>query len=111
MPWRSTGVALATLPAGGKREVLIEGATVLLVRLGPTVCAIEGICSHQGGLLADGTVENEQVTCPQHGAVFDVTSGKVVADPDGVLPPRGAATDLPRYATKTEGGIVWVELP
>ena len=42
-------------PQGAKREVLIEGATVLLVRLGPDVFAIEGICSHQGGLLADGT--------------------------------------------------------
>ena len=51
------------------------------------------------------------MTCPQHGAIFDVTSGKVVADPDGVVPPRGAATDLQRYATKIDGGIVWVELP
>jgi 3-phenylpropionate/trans-cinnamate dioxygenase ferredoxin subunit len=111
MPWRSTGVALETLASGAKREVLIEGATVLLVRLGPGVTAIEGICSHEGGLLADGTVENEQVTCPKHGAIFDVTTGQVVADPDGVIPPTGVATPLPRYTTRVEGGIVWVELP
>lgn len=111
MKWHSTGIALATLAPGGKREVLIAGATVLVVHVGPSVYAIEGICSHQGGLLADGTLENEQVTCPQHGAVFDATTGKVVADPDGVVPPRGAATDLPRYATKVESGMIWVELP
>jgi len=111
VPWRSTGVALATLAAGTKREVLIEGATVLLARVGPGVFAMEGICSHQGGLLADGALENEQVTCPQHGAIFDVTTGQVIADPDGVVPPTGIATALPKYPTKVEGGIVWVELP
>jgi apoptosis-inducing factor 3 len=111
MPWRSTGVALATLPAGGKQEVLIEGAAVLLVRLGPTVFALDGICTHQGGLLVDGTVEDERLTCPLHGATFDIPTGAVLMDPDGVTPPQGAATALPRYPTKVEGGIISVELP
>jgi nitrite reductase/ring-hydroxylating ferredoxin subunit len=111
MPWRSTGVALATLPAGGKQEVLIEGATVLLLRLGPTVFALDGICTHQGGLLVDGTMEDERLICPLHGATYDIPTGKVLADPDGVVPPEGAATPLARYPIKVEGGIISVELP
>jgi nitrite reductase (NADH) small subunit len=111
MGWRSTGLALDTLPAGSKREVLIEGATVLVVRVGPSVFALDGICTHQGGLLVDGTLENERIICPLHGAVYDTASGEVLADPDGVVPPRGEATRLAKYPTKVDGGIVWVELP
>ena len=111
MPWRSTGIALETLPAGSKREVLIEGATVLVVRVGPSVFAVDGICTHQGGLLVDGTLENERIICPSHGAVFDTATGGVLADPDGVVPPQGLATPLAKYATKVDHGMVWVELP
>lgn len=110
MPWRSTGIALDTLPGGAKREVFIEGASVLVVRVGPSVFAVDAICTHEGGLLADGTLEGERIVCPQHGAVFDTTTGGVLEDPDGVVPPRGVAAPLTKYATKVDGGIVWVEL-
>lgn len=108
--WRSTGVALATLPPGSKREVMIEGATIVLIRLGPSVHALEGICPHEGGLLADGAIDRDVVVCPQHGAEFDVVTGKVVADPDGVKPPAGGVTPLVRFATRVDEGIVWVEI-
>ncbi|MCI4324590.1 MAG: Rieske (2Fe-2S) protein [Thermoplasmata archaeon] len=111
MPWRSTGLALETLPPGSKREVLIEGATVLVVRVGPSVFALDGICTHEGGLLVDGTLEDEKIVCPLHGATYDTTSGAVLADPDGVVPPTGVATALQRYATRVDDGMVWVELP
>lgn len=110
MPWKSTGVSLATLPAGSKREVMIEGATILVVRVGPLVHAVDGICTHEGGLLADGALEDERIVCPVHGATFDTVTGEVVADPDGVVPPAGVASPLHRYATKVENGVVWVEL-
>ena len=110
MPWKSTGVGLATLSPGSKREVMIEGATILLVRVGPLVHAVDGVCTHEGGLLADGTLEEERVICPVHGATFDVVTGEVLADPDNVTPPQGVASPLHRYATKVEAGVVWVEL-
>jgi 3-phenylpropionate/trans-cinnamate dioxygenase ferredoxin component len=108
--WKSTGVAVAAFPPGSKREVMIEGATLLLVRIGPLVHAVDGICPHEGGLLADGALEQETIVCPQHGAEFDTVTGKVLADPDGVKPPAGGVTPLVRYATRVDGGIVWVDL-
>jgi nitrite reductase/ring-hydroxylating ferredoxin subunit len=110
MGWRSTGIALETLPPGSKREVFIEGANVLVVRVGPSVFAVDGICTHQGGLLVDGTLEDEKVVCPLHGATYDTATGAVLADPDGVVPPQGGAQALQKYPTKVDGGIVWVEL-
>jgi nitrite reductase/ring-hydroxylating ferredoxin subunit len=111
MAWHSTGVALETLPAGSKQEVLIAGATVLLVRVGPSVFSVDGICTHEGGLLVDGTLEAERIICPLHGATFDTATGAVLADPDGVVPPQGVASALQKYPTKVDGGIIWVELP
>jgi len=110
MPWKSTGVSEATLPPGSKREVMIEGATILLVRVGPLIHAVDGICTHEGGLLADGTLEDEKIVCPVHGATFDTVSGAVVTDPDGVTPPQGVAKPLHRYATKVQTGTIWVDV-
>ena len=110
MAWHSTGIAPATLPPGTKREVTLEGATVLLVNLGPSIHAVDAICTHEAGLLADGTLEGNHVVCPVHGATFDVTNGAVIADPDGVRPPTGVASPLQSYPTKVEGGIVWVDV-
>lgn len=110
MTWMSTGISVSTLPAGAKREIMIEGATILLVRVGPAVHAVDGICTHEGGLLADGTLEGERVVCPVHGATFDTVSGEVVTDPDGVVPPAGGASALHRYATKVDNGVIWLDM-
>lgn len=88
----------------------MEGATILLVNLGPSIHAVDAICTHEAGLLADGTLEGPNVVCPVHGATFDVKTGAVVADPDGVKPPTGVAGPLQTYPTKVEGGMVWVDI-
>lgn len=43
--------------------------------------AIDNICTHKGGPLAEGILEGHRVTCPWHGAEFDVKSGEVLAGP------------------------------
>ena len=39
--------------------------------------AISDTCTHRGGPLSEGTLENDVVTCPWHGARFCVTDGQV----------------------------------
>lgn len=43
--------------------------------------AIEDVCTHDGGILTGGTVKGCVVTCPRHGAQFDVRTGAVLAEP------------------------------
>ncbi len=38
-------------------------------------------CTHQGGPLADGTLEGYEVECPLHGAKFDIRTGEVTNPP------------------------------
>ncbi|MEW5248383.1 Rieske (2Fe-2S) protein [Microbulbifer sp. 2201CG32-9] len=42
--------------------------------------ALEDICPHAYALLSQGFVENGQVECPLHEAVFDIKSGKCIHD-------------------------------
>jgi nitrite reductase/ring-hydroxylating ferredoxin subunit len=111
MTWRRTGIAEATLPHGGLREVMVGSTSVLLVRLARGIFALDAICPHQGGLLADGTLLEARLTCPVHGAGFDVTDGSVIADPYGIEPPAGEVAPIGTYPTRVEAGMIEVDLP
>ena len=80
--------------AGGKRIALfnIDGA----------FHAIDDTCTHRGGPLSEGMVEGTQVTCPWHGAVFDVRSGAVLGAP--------APRDVARYAVRLNGEDIEIEV-
>lgn len=43
--------------------------------------AIEDRCTHDGGDLASGWVDDGCVVCPRHGARFDIRTGQVMAPP------------------------------
>jgi nitrite reductase/ring-hydroxylating ferredoxin subunit len=64
--------------------------------------AIDDTCTHRGGPLSEGELSGKEVTCPWHGAVFDVTTGQVLHPPA----PRGIA----RYNTRVADGNIEVEL-
>ena len=111
MSWRSTGVAAATLPPGSLREVSAGASSLLLVRLGEAIHAVDPYCPHAGGVLAEGTLEGPRLACPVHGAVFDLRDGKVLEDPFGISPPSGGVDPLTRYPVRLVQGMVEVDLP
>lgn len=111
MTWKKTGVAASTLPPGTMREVMVDTTAVVLARVGPLVFAVEAVCPHQGGLLAEGALGGRRLTCPVHGAVFDVASGAVLADPFGVEPPVGGVAPASSYPTRVEAGMIEFDIP
>jgi 3-phenylpropionate/trans-cinnamate dioxygenase ferredoxin subunit len=52
--------------------------------------------------LAEGYVEGEEVTCPWHGAQFDVKTGAVLGPP--------AANPVAKYNVRVQGSDVEVEV-
>ncbi len=98
-------VKLATLdelPAGSAKEVEFEGRVYALYHIDGVIWAIDGICPHQGGPLADGLVEGTMVTCPWHGWQFDIPTGKT---------PLGPKIKQPVYEVKIESQDVLVAVP
>ncbi len=43
--------------------------------------AIDNVCTHDGGVLGEGELEDCQVECPRHGARFELATGRVTALP------------------------------
>src|SRR5262245_58932538 len=45
------------------------------------LCATQARCTHRQGPLSKGTLDGSTITCPLHGAQFDVCSGAVLRGP------------------------------
>jgi nitrite reductase/ring-hydroxylating ferredoxin subunit len=88
-------------PGTGK-VVEAEGQSLALFNVGDTFCAIDNTCTHQGGPLGEGELAGEVVTCPWHGAQFNVRTGQVLTPP--------ARQGVRAFPIKVEGEDVLVEL-
>lgn len=67
--------------------------------------AVEDVCTHDDGPLADGELhadsENPQIECPRHGARFNLKTGK---------PTFPAVVPVDRYPVQIDGNNVLVDV-
>ena len=90
------------IPVGEGRTFAVGGAQIAVFRLRDgTLRAIDAVCPHSGGPLADGLADDRVVVCPLHGHTFDLCSG---AEPGGTLSVR-------TYPVMVEDGAILVKLP
>ncbi len=73
--------SLSEIPAGQMKAVEIDGEQVLICNVEGSLYAVSDVCSHDYALLSDGELDGKEVTCPLHGARFDVTNGKALCLP------------------------------
>jgi nitrite reductase/ring-hydroxylating ferredoxin subunit len=89
------------VPPGSATVVDVKGIDIALINSGGQYYAIGNECTHAGGSLGEGDlVEENQIECPLHGSVFDITTGEVVVGP--------ADEPVPSYEVKVENGIISV---
>ena len=89
------------VPGQGKM-VEVSGKKIALFNLEGTYYAIDDTCTHKGGPLSEGELSGKEVTCPWHGAVYDVTTGEVLGPPA----PKGVS----RYNVRVSGENIEVEV-
>ncbi len=80
----SSTVKVATLdelPPGGKKLVEIDGRAVAVFNVDGKFYAIDDVCTHDGGPLAEGELIGSEIECPRHGARFDVRTGRPLCMP------------------------------
>lgn len=87
-------------PGQGKM-IEVGGKKIALFNVEGAFYAIDDTCTHRGGPLSEGSLEGTEVTCPWHGAIYDVSTGEVVSPPA----PKGVA----RYNVRVEGTDIEVE--
>ena len=89
------------LPGTGK-VVEADGRSIALFNVEGAFHALDNTFTHRGGPLGEGKLNGESVTCPWHGANFNVKTGAVTS------PPAGAG--VRSFPVKVEGDDLIVEL-
>ncbi|MCC6534703.1 MAG: non-heme iron oxygenase ferredoxin subunit [Burkholderiales bacterium] len=80
------------LPAGAWKVVDAGDARIAVFNIDGCYCAIEDLCTHDGGELASGCLDGDVIVCPRHGARFCVRTGEALSapafEPTAVFPVR-----------------------
>ncbi len=71
----------SALDEGKSTVVDVDGTDVAIFKIDGQCYAISDVCSHDGGEIASGTVEGDEIICPRHGARFCIKTGVVTAPP------------------------------
>jgi nitrite reductase (NADH) small subunit len=87
---------------GQAKSCEVGGKMIALFNIEGSFYAIDNTCTHRGGPLCEGELDGDEVTCPWHGAIFNVKTGNVLGPPA----PRGVA----RYAVRVQRSDVEVEV-
>lgn len=66
---------------GDRKIVEVDGTFVAIFNVGGTYYAIEDVCSHDDGPVAEGELDGFEIECPRHGARFDIRDGRVLCFP------------------------------
>ena len=94
--------AVTDVPDPGKTLVEVDGEMVALFHVGGTFYALDDVCTHDGGPLADGELRDHKISCPRHGARFDIRTGAALTMP-AVRPTRS-------HEVRIDAEGVWVRL-
>ena len=91
------------LPPGERLFVEIAGKPLVIFNIAGELFSIADVCSHDEGPVGEGDLEGYNITCPRHGAQFDVRTGQVTQMP--------AVVDIPSYPVRVVNGTIQLGLP
>ena len=89
------------IQAAEKKIVEVDGLLIVVANLAGRFYALEDVCTHDGGPLGEGELQDGHIICPRHGAHFDVRTGAALTLP--------AFEPVPTYQVRVEEGDVMVE--
>jgi nitrite reductase (NADH) small subunit len=73
------------IPLGEGRAITLDGRRIAIFRTAAGWFALDAICPHKGGPLADGIVCDSAVICPLHDRRFDLQTGAGLTTGDSVV--------------------------
>ena len=93
---------ISQLGPGQRKLVKVKGKETALFNLENPFFAINNACPHSTGPLVEGRLLGTIVTCPWHGAQFDVANGQCCSGP--------ATKNVTTYPVHVEGDAVFIEI-
>jgi len=91
------------LPNGERLFVNIDDIPIIIINIAESFYAIKDQCSHEDLDLGDGDLEGYNLSCPHHGAHFDIRTGDVLSLP--------AVEGIPAYPTRVRDGMIEIGIP
>lgn len=93
---------LTEVGVGRMRSCKVGERDIVVCHTRDGVFALDNLCTHALARLSEGFFKGTRITCPLHGASFDVRDGRVLGGPT-VFP-------VPTHATRVVSGIIEVSL-
>ena len=72
---------ISDIPKGSTLSCNLNGKKIAVCNVHGSFYAIEDVCTHDGAPLDQGILQGHIITCPRHGATFDVTTGAALSMP------------------------------
>jgi 3-phenylpropionate/trans-cinnamate dioxygenase ferredoxin subunit len=86
---------VADILPGQVKVVTVDGQEIGVANVDGAFYAFADVCTHDDGPLVEGDLDGCIITCPRHGARFDVSTGAALSLP--------AVAPIPVYSLKVEG--------
>ncbi len=93
---------VTAVPDPGRLALEIDERVVVLFHVGGQFFCLDDVCTHDGGPLGEGPLNDHCVACPRHGAKFDIRDGKALTMP--------ATEDILTHEVRVEGNDIYVRL-
>ncbi|WP_374023375.1 Rieske (2Fe-2S) protein [Mycobacterium sp. HNNTM2301] len=91
------------IPLGEGRTFVVDGRQIAVFRLRDgSLRALDAVCPHRGGPLADGLIDTRVVICPLHGFTYELASGCEVAN---------GGEPVTAYPVHADDGTVHLSVP
>lgn len=91
------------VPPGERLFLEVGELPIVIFNIAGQLYAIADVCSHDDGPVGDGELQGYEITCPRHGARFDVRTGEVLSLP--------AVVDIPAYPVRVTDGQIEIGVP
>ena len=86
----------------GKLTVEVDDRLLVVIHAGGAWYCLDDVCTHDGGPLGEGPLEEDAIVCPRHAAKFDIRTGAALTMP---------ATEATLvHEVKEENGQIFVRL-
>jgi 3-phenylpropionate/trans-cinnamate dioxygenase ferredoxin subunit len=90
------------LKPGERKIITTDVAEIAVFNLDGEFYAIEDVCTHDGGELASGQCDGDQIICPRHGARFCIRNGKALTPP--------AYEDVETFPVRIDQGKIQIDI-
>jgi 3-phenylpropionate/trans-cinnamate dioxygenase ferredoxin subunit len=99
--WIKT-LKVADVPEGQARVFAGDGQSLAICHAEGRFYVIDNLCTHDGGPLGEGELEDHCIVCPRHYAKFDIQTGKAMTLP--------AVGYVATYPVTIEGDDILVDI-